>query len=308
MLVSILIPTYKRLNYLKEAVDSCLKQSYPDIEVIVIQDPTPDGLVEEITNWGKEISSATHKVKFYSNKTNKGLAGNWNECLSKANGEYIVIIGDDDRLMPNCIDELMIGIKGDADVSFSNHYLIDEKGEQLAISKENTKRFNRHYLSKGILPNAEKSIWENAIPISAALIKSNLAKEIKFKEQLNTPEIEMFLQINQLKGKFYFNPDYLAEYRVHPESATSSGLRVHLLFDLLKDFPVTKENYKSKWSFLNGLCSVSINLLLKNIERKKAFQLYTSIYYSWRNRMSLKGIAQLGLLLMPAMVIKKILK
>jgi glycosyltransferase involved in cell wall biosynthesis len=308
MLISILIPTYKRLNYLKEAVSSCLNQTYANIEVIVIQDPTPDGLVEEITVWGKDITTVNHRVKFYSNETNKGLAGNWNECLSKANGEYVLIIGDDDRLMPDCIEKLLIGVNEGADVSFSNHFLINDNGEQLDISVENTKRFNRHYLEKGFLKNSERSIWENAIPVSAALINTELARSLRFKEQLNTPEIELFLRINLLNGKFYFIPDYLTEYRVHSSSATSGGLRMHLLFDAIKDIPVSKENYLYKWSFLNRICSTSINSFLKNLDKEKAYQLYTSKYYSWKNRASLKGGAQVILLLMPKLILKKIFR
>ena len=157
-LITIAIPTYKRLSYLKEALASALLQTYSNIEIIIGQDPTPDGLDKEIKEWSTQLAIHEPRVKYFSNKKNLGLAGNWNAIASFSSGQYIIIIGDDDRLLPNCIEALMQGIKLGADVSFSNYFLIDNNVRRLDSSIENTIRLNRQSLKEGFLENHEKSI------------------------------------------------------------------------------------------------------------------------------------------------------
>ena len=81
-LVTIAIPTYKRLNYLKEAVTSALNQTYENIEVLISQDPTKEGLNESIQCWCQSLASQNAKVRYQSNITTLGLAGNWNACAT----------------------------------------------------------------------------------------------------------------------------------------------------------------------------------------------------------------------------------
>src|SRR4028119_21670 len=126
-LVTIAIPTYSRLNYLKEAVASALAQTYPNIEVLIGQDPGKDGLDESIRSWSQTLVSQNSKVRYQWNSHNLGLAGNWNALADSAQGEYLVIIGDDDRLLPNFVERLLTAIELDGRVAFSNHYIINSQ-------------------------------------------------------------------------------------------------------------------------------------------------------------------------------------
>lgn len=101
MKFSILIPAYKR-KYLYECIDSCLKQSYSDFELIVVDDASPEDL-KSVVN---EFSDT--RLHYFRNKKNCGavdVVDNWNICLSHANGNYIICIGDDDKLLPFCLEE-----------------------------------------------------------------------------------------------------------------------------------------------------------------------------------------------------------
>src|SRR5437870_5191686 len=96
-LVTIAIPTYERLSYLVEAVGSALAQSYEKIEVLV----GDDGSNPAIREWCEEQTKSDSRFRYQKNNRNLGLAGNWNALADAARGEYINIIGDDDRLLPN---------------------------------------------------------------------------------------------------------------------------------------------------------------------------------------------------------------
>lgn len=263
MLVSICIPTYNRLAFLQEAVTSALNQSYDNIEIIIGQDPTPNGIDKSIQEWAVAQQKKDNRIVYFFNNTNLGLGGNWNACLQKATGDYYIMIGDDDRLLPNCIEKLLEGAKQGAVVSFCNQYLIDEKGVRLnEQSILFTEKYKRDLLQPGFVLDAEEVIWQNSVPSSAALVNTKIAQSLLYKADLNTPEIELFLRINQENNRFHFIPDYLMEFRVHEKSSTSSGLMQEKLVGYLITIPVADKHQTIRDQFLVRIASSSINNLI----------------------------------------------
>jgi glycosyltransferase involved in cell wall biosynthesis len=77
MLISLCIPTYSRLEYLKLAVTSCLNQAYKDFEICVSQDPKPEGPDNAIAQWCEQMQkSLPYKFRYNLNQERLGLAGN----------------------------------------------------------------------------------------------------------------------------------------------------------------------------------------------------------------------------------------
>ena len=101
MLFSITIPAYKRA-YLKECIDSILSQTYKDFELVIVNDSSPEDLDSIINTY------ADPRIHYYVNEKNCGainVVDNWNKCLEYAKGDYIMCMGDDDKLLPNCLEE-----------------------------------------------------------------------------------------------------------------------------------------------------------------------------------------------------------
>jgi len=102
-LVSIAIPAYKS-TYLKEALDSALCQTYSNLEVIVVDDCSPNPIKEVVDGFVDE------RISYYRNEKNLGAESivlNWNKCLGYARGEFFVLLCDDDVLAPNFVEELL---------------------------------------------------------------------------------------------------------------------------------------------------------------------------------------------------------
>ncbi len=96
---SITIPAYKD-KYLKETIDSVLKQTYENYEVVIVNDASPF----DIDTIVKQYSDP--RIQYFKNEKNcgaKNVVDNWNICLSHATGDYVMCIGDDDNLTPNCL-------------------------------------------------------------------------------------------------------------------------------------------------------------------------------------------------------------
>lgn len=103
MRFSVAIPAYKP-QYLKEAVESVLSQTNPDWELVIVDDCSPSDLRSIVSPYLKDS-----RIRFYRNDKNFGafdVIDNWNRSLDYCSGDYIICMGDDDKLMPACLDDL----------------------------------------------------------------------------------------------------------------------------------------------------------------------------------------------------------
>jgi glycosyltransferase involved in cell wall biosynthesis len=249
--VTIAIPTLKRAAYLQEAVDSALKQQDCRIEVIISQDLLPDRTLDrEIESWSARCAADHECVRYFAATQRLGLAGNWNRVTEAARGEFLTIIGDDDRLLP-AFASTLLAHRDSADVVFANHHVIDARGERLPLATAAaTRRFYRDTLQEGEQVPAAACVWRNAVPMSAAIIHTAMARRHRFADHLNTPDIEFFARVAAAGARFHFCRGYLAEYRVHPQSATVGGLTMAALVTALEPIAVPPELEPVKASLL----------------------------------------------------------
>ena len=95
-LVSIIIPTYNRAKFLPTAIQSALQQSYPNIEVIVIDDGSTD-------NTKMALEPFKDKIRYFATE-HKGTAHARNVGMKAATGKYIAFLDSDDTYLPNKIE------------------------------------------------------------------------------------------------------------------------------------------------------------------------------------------------------------
>ena len=122
---SIVIPAYKA-TYLEECLDSVLKQTYPYFEIIILNDASPEKVKEIVDSY------TDPRIFYFENEVNTGavdVVKNWNKCLSLSTGDYIICMGDDDKLLPNSLDEYLKLIRQFPNVAVYHGWteIIDEK-------------------------------------------------------------------------------------------------------------------------------------------------------------------------------------
>ncbi|CZE47395.1 glycosyltransferase family 2 protein [Campylobacter geochelonis] len=101
-LVSMIIPTYNRLELLKKAINSAINQTYKNIEIIVTDDSTN----ELSYDYCKKLAVSEPRLKYFKNTTHKQSPnGNKNNGFDNANGDFICILDDDDELKSSAIQE-----------------------------------------------------------------------------------------------------------------------------------------------------------------------------------------------------------
>lgn len=103
-LVSVVIPTYKRLPMLRRAVASALAQTYDNLELIVSDDERQPG---ETWAYLRRLSAREPRVRITRNTDASGEAANTNNAFREARGQFIKVLHDDDTMRPTCIEEMV---------------------------------------------------------------------------------------------------------------------------------------------------------------------------------------------------------
>jgi len=278
-LVSILIPTFDRPHYLGEAIDAALAQTYRHLEVLVFD----NGTLEETLSVARQATKRDQRVRFQRNERNLGMSANFNALADAARGEFVVVIGDDDRLLPEFVARLVVAMEPSVRVAFSNQYLIDASGRRLERrTRTHARRYGRDNLPAGKVKNAEVAAWQLSIPISASLLRTADLRRFRFREDLNTADAEFFIRLAQEEGSFCFVPDYLMEYRVHPDSETAGGLWSEQLVECLTPYQVGPEIEPFKRQFLAPMVVNAVSRSLQRGDMKKARALLQNRYYPRR--------------------------
>ena len=202
--VSILIPTFNRANYLKMAVDSAIAQTYPDTEILVLDDCSTDNTASL-----SETYRNTANVTFIRNETNIGFINSWNKAVALSSGEYIKIMGDDDILSANCVAEqaCILDEHPDVGVVCCNYSIIDESNRVKnnnnsyklfsLDTKENGLEFIKNYLL------GRRTVgWPGAILFR----RQDINKAGGFDPQAGCPaDIDMWCRILQVKDFYYLD-------------------------------------------------------------------------------------------------------
>lgn len=132
MFFSIAIPAYKSL-FLKECINSILCQTFTDFELIIINDSSPFD-IDSIVSDFKDI-----RIRYYKNEYNIGaekLILNWNKCLSYAKGDYFILMGDDDKMCIDYLEEFnkIINKNIKHNVYHCRSFIIDENSKIIGLS------------------------------------------------------------------------------------------------------------------------------------------------------------------------------
>lgn len=100
-LVSILIPVFNRVTIVGETIDSAIKQTYKNIEIIIVDNCSNDGTWELLQKYASKES----RIHIFRNNENIGPVRNWKRCIDEAKGEYAKILFSDDLIAENFIEE-----------------------------------------------------------------------------------------------------------------------------------------------------------------------------------------------------------
>ena len=125
--VSIIVPIYNSEKHLEKCINSIIKQTYKNIEIILINDGSTDNSLEKI----KELSLKYQNIKYYT-QTNKGVARTRNSGIRYAKGSYIMFVDNDDYIEKDYVETFVNEIeKENYDYVIGGYKRVDENGKTL---------------------------------------------------------------------------------------------------------------------------------------------------------------------------------
>ncbi len=225
--ISIVIPAYNASNYLAEAIESALAQTYPDVEIIVVNDGSKDGGATE-----RVALSYGDKIRYFS-KENGGSSSALNMGIANMAGEWFSWLSHDDLYEPNKLEKQIqymnaLGITGDQlsrHVLFSASKLIDGEGKLIRncdlkqakalADKMNTFPHNGYLI-------AEPTIY-NFHGCSCLVHKSVFEEVGVFDESLRLlNDLDLWFRIYAAGYRIHYIPEALVKGRVHGAQVSKS--------------------------------------------------------------------------------------
>lgn len=219
-LVTVAVSSYNCANYITQTLDSIKAQSYPNIQLIIVDDASADHSVSLIQDWiNTEFRSAT----FIKNEKNEGVCSVFQKALNLAEGKYFSFIGSDDIMCPEKIAsqvEIMEKSSSKVGVIFSDSFLIKENGDI------HFGRYIQRFRQLEELPSG--NIYNllaqgNFIPAHAALTKTAIIREVGgFDLSLSFEDWDLWLRIAK-NYEFIFTDKPTVYYRIRKSSLMQSG-------------------------------------------------------------------------------------
>jgi len=248
-LISVIIPYYKKKEYIISSINSALNQTYKNLEIIIIY----DDLNKEDLNLLKKIKKKDKRIKIYINKKNLGAGRSRNKGIKLSKGIFVAFLDSDDLWKKNKLKKQIFFMKKNGINASHTSYTIINSNNKI-IGSRNAKDMSYKLLLKSC-----------DIGLSTVVLKKEIiTSKIKFANIKTKEDYVLWLKITFNNNKIFALKDNLTKWRKLEDSLSSSKLqkiydgylvyRKYMNFNLLKSF--------------GFLMLLSFNYFLKNIKNK----------------------------------------
>ena len=269
-LVSIIISCYNHQNYITQCIESIVRQTYTNIELIVIDDGSTDNSADIL----EQLSQKYHFS--FERQANMGLTRTLNKAIDKAKGKYIAPLGSDDYLMLDKTEKQVRYLEDHQHIAVvgGNILCIDDNGQIKAKQRLKPYReidFRTVFLTPKQIPAAP-----------TVMIRTEILSEVNgFNTETNLEDLDLWLRITHAGYKIAVLNDVLAYYREH---STNSYKNYQFMTESLMQ---TYSNYTNEPDYPDVKNQVLLRMFLKvaKKDRRYAWNILKQIspkYYNWK--------------------------
>lgn len=214
-LVSILVPTYRGECYIAQAIDSALAQTYSHFELLIVNDGSPDRVVEVIQPYLTDT-----RVKYFE-QPNAGVAAARNTALGHAKGKYVGFLDQDDEWLPHKLALQVEYLEAHPDIALvhGRQDCVDNDGQLLADDFINIEPISGHCFPQ--------LFEKNRIAVLTVLIRHAAIREAGgFNPRASrADDYELWLRVT-LRHPIAFLDQVVARYRVHGTNASHDAFQM----------------------------------------------------------------------------------
>ncbi|OTG62377.1 glycosyl transferase family 2 [Acinetobacter sp. ANC 3903] len=263
-LVSIVIPCYNHENYIEDSIQSIIDQTYPSIELIIIDDGSKDQSVEKIQAMLPACKQRFEHV-YFNTRPNKGLCATLNEALALCKGKYVSLIASDDMMLAHKtqlqVDYLeqhpeVTGVFAGIELIDSNNQVVDQR-----VSTPTEYSFDDILLNLHDLPTLTQMFHLKDIMDVGG-----------YDESIKVEDWYMLLKLTQQQKILKYIPEVVCQYRIHDESFSQNGLQ------MAEEMMKVIQPYRQEKSFLDAELKINRSILKYHYKKKGAFFYYPVKY------------------------------
>ncbi len=261
-LISIIVPVYKVEQYLDKCVQSIVEQTYENLEIILVDDGSPDNCPKMCDTWAKKDS----RIKVI-HKQNGGVSSARNMALDIAKGEYIGFVDSDDYIKSNMY-ETLISMMINNDLELSNC------GYTYSLENESCKSYDEiAFMDIDEAANAMICTGEISSYLFCKLFKSEYIKELRFDTSITIAEDLIFcLEYIKRVSRIGLSQEQLYVYNQSNNNSATSNFRVSNITIVKSTIIALKLDLNYNNKAIEHLKSKAVlfaaNYILRSIENK----------------------------------------
>ena len=224
-LVSVIISTHNRAEYLRKAIGSVLSQTFTDFELILCDDAS----IDETPFVCQEFERQDDRVRVLRHEHNLGMVSNWNSGLYTSRGRYFAKLDDDNLYLPTFLEKTVAALETTpgASFAFSDEWFINADGQRLnQVTESNSKKYGRTNLTAGLHYDTASLAVNQSASINSSVFITHILRSVGgFRDLGGTiADLDVFLNLAHQKHLGAYVPDRLAEYREHSGMGTNDLL------------------------------------------------------------------------------------
>ncbi|HPL67570.1 MAG TPA: glycosyltransferase family 2 protein [Smithellaceae bacterium] len=200
-LVSIVIPAYNAVPYLRESIDSVLSQDYPNVELLVLDDGSKDNTRDILRGYGNRFSWESH--------ANMGQSATINKGWRMAKGEIWSYLSADDVLAPDAVRKAVPYLTDGIVLAYGDFNLIDSSSKY--IRRVKAPDFNYQDMFSRLICHPGPGVFMKRQAVEDAGFWDVVYRQM--------PDYDLWLRLG-LQGRFIRVPEVLASFRIHEQSQT----------------------------------------------------------------------------------------
>lgn len=254
-MVSVLMTSYNRANYISQAIESVINSTYKNWELIIVDDCSSDNTL----TIAKEYEAIDNRIKVYQNKINLGDYPNRNKAASYANGKYLKYVDSDDYIYPDTLLIMVSVMENYPEVAIAVSSRYEEVKKNTVNILKPKDSYLQHFFKRKILDHGP----------SGVIIKAEIFKKADgFIKLRNISDIDLWLRI-AAQNTIAEIESGLVYWREHPGQEINIANDVYLKYT----FPILKKNLESK------NCPINIKLVRYILLREKKMLLLNLLKY-----------------------------
>lgn len=240
--------SYNYALYIKKAIESVLKQTYINWELIIIDDASTDNSLNIIKEYLKQDS----RIKLILNEKNIGLALSLKKAIKYADGEWIAFLESDDEFLPQSIEEKIKAAQKGAEIVYTDVELFQDKVKkaELDLYFKNVNKYLIELDRSKFIEDFSKIITKsNIIPtFSCVMVKRDLIKNCKF-NAICKSALDHYLWAQLADKKIYYINKKLTKWRLHNDSYINKN-KNNWFINFLFRICIYSETVKNKFLLL----------------------------------------------------------